>query len=345
MTTLPERITSAGELDETLSEPSDALVDMMKRLPGDIAILGIAGKMGLTLGRRAVNAVRRAGVAKRVFGVSRFSSPADRERLESWGVETVVCDLLDRDAVSRLPDAANVVFMAGRKFGTAGSEDLTWAMNTLVPGNVAWRYPASRIVAFSTGCVYPFRRAAEGGCTEDDPPAPVGEYAQSCLGRERIFQHAAQARGTPTLLFRLNYAIDLRYGVLHDLAQQIRDGQPVRDTVGFFNAVWQGDANDWALRALELAAAPAAVLNATGPETISVRRAAAEMARHMGMPVRFADAFRDAAYLADAGKLHALMGYPSATLGQMLRWQAEWTRAGGESLGKKTHFDVNDGQY
>lgn len=341
----PEKITDTEELEMLLARPSQALVDMMRRLEGDVMILGIAGKMGLTMGRRALNAVRAAGVDKQVIGVSRFSSQRDRDKLDSWGVKTIACDLLDREAVQKLPEIPNVIFMAGRKFGTEGAEELTWAMNVLVPWYVAERFCRSRIVAFSTGCVYPLRGIAAGGCTETDVPAPVGEYSQSCLGRERIFQHAARVFGTRSVLLRLNYAIDLRYGVLHDIARQIWSRRPVCDTSGFFNVIWQGDANDYALRALELASVPATVLNVTGPETASTRQIATELAARMNLPVAFTDTFHDATYLNNAGFLHGLMGYPSIALSQLVRWQAEWFLAGGESLDKPTHFEVADGKF
>ena len=341
----PKMFADSDALDDYLAEPSDAVIDLMKRLEGDLAILGVAGKMGPTLARRAVNAVRRAGVNKRVIGVARFSDREVRKKLEAWGVETMACDLTDAEAVRQLPQVPNVVFMAGRKFGTQGSEDLTWAMNALLPWNVAEHYRRSRIVAFSTGCVYPLRTIEEGGCMETDPPLPVGEYSQSCLARERVFQYASRQYGTKIVLFRLNYAVDLRYGVLHDVAAQIRDNKPVCDTVGYFNVIWQGDANDYALRSLALADNPPTVLNVTGPETASIRRVAVALARQLNLPLRFTDTFRNAAYLNNAGRLFDLMGYPSVPLDRMIRWQAEWLRSGGASLGKPTHFETNDGKF
>ena len=342
-----DAIRSEQELEELLSTPSPARIEMMKRLDGDLMILGIAGKMGLTMGRRAARAIELAGVKKKVVGVSRFSKPADREKLEAWGIETIPCDLLDREQVRKLPRVANVVFMAGRKFGTDGSEELTWAMNTLVPGNVVEHFKASRIVAFSTGCVYPLVGPETGGCTEAVLPAPVGEYSQSCLGRERIFQHGAKAFGTKVLLFRLNYAIDLRYGVLHDIARQVWNNEPVTDSVGHFNVIWQGDANDAALRSLELAASPAAVLNVTGPETASLRSIAEQLGKLMGREVRYAhDGLGSGScYLNNAAKMADLFGYPSVPLARMIRWQAEWFKNGGSSLGKPTHFEVNNGKF
>jgi len=336
---------NSEELDEFLAEPSDALIDFIKRLEGDLIILGVAGKMGPTLARRAANAVQRAGVNKRIIGVARFSDPVVQTKLQTWGVETITCDLTDADAVRRLPQVPNVVFMAGRKFGTQGSEDLTWTMNALLPWNVAEHYRRSRIVAFSTGCVYPLRSIEEGGCVETDASAPVGEYSQSCLARERIFQYASRQFGTKVLLFRLNYAIDLRYGVLHDVAAQILDNKPVCDTVGYFNVIWQGDANDFALRSLAFADNPPVILNVTGPETALIRQVAVALAQQLNLPLRFTETFRNAAYLNNAGRLFDLMGYPSVPLERMIRWQAEWLRSGGATLGKPTHFETNDGKF
>jgi len=343
----PERIVSDAELEDLLSVPSAELVDLMKRLDGDLMILGIAGKMGVTMGRRAKRAMELAGVDRKVIGVSRFSRPEEREKLEAWGIETIPCDLLDRDRVRELPQVPNVVFMAGRKFGTGGTEELTWAMNTLAPGNVAEHFRNSRIVAFSTGCVYPLVGAETGGCTEAVPPAPVGEYSQSCLGRERVFQYGSKAFGTRVLLFRLNYAIDLRYGVLHDIASQIWNDEAVSDSVGHFNVIWQGDANDIALRSFELADSPAAVLNVTGPETASLRSIAEKLGEYMGKEVRYAGSgsASGSCYLNDAAKMAGTFGYPSVPLDRMIRWQAEWFKAGGSSLGKPTHFEVNNGKF
>lgn len=345
MIPLPESIRNTQELDDLLTEPSESLVDFMARLEGDLLVLGVAGKMGPTLARQAVRAAEKAGCRKTVYGVARFSEPDKQKQLERWGVKTLVCDLSDRQSVQELPRVPNIVFMAGRKFGTKDSEDLTWAMNALLPWHVAERFQGSRIAVFSTGCVYPLRSVLRGGCDESVPVDPVGEYSQSCLARERVFQYAARLFKTKISILRLNYAVDLRYGVLHDLALQIREGKPVCDTVGYFNVIWQGDACQVALRSLELADDPPLILNVTGPETVSTRHAAAKLGEYMDLPVRFTDTFRDAAYLNDAGFLHGLMGYPAVPLDRMIRWQADWLRSGGASLDKPTHFEVNDGRY
>ena len=341
----PERFGSVEELENFLSRPTEGLIDMMKRIDGDVMILGIAGKMGVTMGRQALNAVKVAGVSKKVIGVSRFSKTEEREKLESWGIETIACDLLDREAVEKLPRVKNIVFLAGRKFGTGGSEAQTWAMNILAPSYVGAHFRDSRIVAFSTGCVYPLVGIASCGCTEEVVPEPVGEYSQSCLGRERIFQYCAQKYGTKVLLFRLNYAIDLRYGVLHDIARSVWEERPVDNTVGYFNVIWQGDANSNALRALELSGSPANVLNVTGPEIGSVEQTALQFGRLFGKSVTFKGTPGNACYLSNSARMCRTFGYPNVSLDQMIFWQADWIRSGGISIGKPTHFEVNNGKF
>lgn len=338
-------ITDEEELEQRLSEPSAALVDLMTRLDGDIMVLGVAGKMGITLARMAVRAAQMAGVEKRVVGVSRFSDPEARDRLDSCGIETVACDLLDAAQVGGLEQLPNVIYMAGRKFGTEGAEDLTWAMNAIMPTNVARHFADSRIVAFSTGCVYPLVSILSGGSTEASPCDPVGEYAMSCLARERVFSYHSGLLGTPVCLFRLNYAIDLRYGVLHDIGRCILDGRPVQLGMPVFNCIWQADANDRALRCLEYCGSPAVPINVTGPETIPVRWAAAELAWRMDRDVTFAGEESTLAYQSNATHSFGLFGYPRVSLDEMLDWTAAWLLEGGASLGKPTHFEVSDGKY
>ncbi|MCF6175367.1 MAG: NAD(P)-dependent oxidoreductase [Victivallaceae bacterium] len=333
------------ELDELLSQPDAAAIAMIRRLEGDIIILGIGGKMGMTLGRLAVNAIKAAGVKKRVVGVSRFSNPDARAQLDAWGIETISCDLLDRDAVDALPDVANVIFMAGRKFGTGGSEELTWVMNTLVPGNVGMKFKNSRIVVFSTGCVYPLVEVESGGCSELTPVAPTGEYAQSCLGRERVFEYYAKIFKTPVTLFRLNYAIDLRYGVLHDIASQIWHGEPVNNSVGQFNLIWQGDANRRALLCLEHCESPASIMNITGPETVTVSYVAEAFGKIMNKSVNYSGEAGKRCYLNNAAKSFAEFGYPSVSIDEMINAQAQWIMVDNRSLGKPTHFEVNNGKF
>lgn len=344
-TPMPTVIQTDQELDQFMARPYPELVELMRRIEGDIAILGIAGKMGLTLGATAVNAIRASGVPRKVYGVSRFSEASASAALESQGIIPLRCDLLDRDAVSALPQVPNVIFMAGRKFGTDGEEDLTWAMNTLVPANVCAHFTGSRIVAFSTGCVYPLIPREHSGCVETDRPDPVGEYAQSCLGRERMFEYFSKRHGIPVCLIRLNYALDLRYGVLHDLATAIWEGRPVPRTVDRFNGIWQGDANNQALLALDLCATPPDILNLTGPETVSTTDTALLMGSLLGKPVTFSGEPGSVAYLNKADRALRLFGPPRVPLSQVVRWTAEWIRHGGRSLGKPTHFEVSDGKY
>lgn len=343
--TLPGILRTEAEVDELMARPSPALIAMMGRLKGDIAILGIAGKMGLSLGALAVNASRAAGITRRVYGVSRYSDPAMITSVERAGIIPLPCDLMDRAAVSALPEVPHLLFMAGRKFGTMGEESLTWAMNTVVPAHVCEHFSKSRIVAFSTGCVYPLIPLAQIGCVEEDRPIPIGEYAQSCLGRERTFEYFSRTRGTAVCLLRLNYALDVRYGVIHDLAKMIWEGRPVNRTVGYFNGIWQGDANSQALQALELCSSPPDILNVTGPETVSVTAIADMLGSLLGKPVTYEGEPGSSAFLNNAARAHALFGYPSVSLAQVVRWTAEWIRQGGRSLGKPTHFEVSDGKY
>ena len=334
------------ELNGLLSEPSPQVIEMMKRLEGDIAILGVAGKMGVTMAMQARRAVEAAGVSKKIIGIARFSKEEERQKLEAAGVETVKCDLLDREQVNALPDYPNVIFMAGKKFGTQGNEAQTWAMNTLAPAFAAEKFRNSRLVVFSTGCVYPLRSFLEGGCVETDMPAPVGEYSQSCLARERIFEYYQQMYGTKLLFFRLNYAIDLRYGVLHDICRPIYEGKEVSNSVGFFNCIWQGDANAIALLSLELADNPRKILNVTGPETAATEETAKTMGLLLGKEVKFAqEQAGDINYLNDASHLQQLFGQPRILLDDLIRLQVQWIRSGGISIGKPTHFEVNNGKF
>ncbi len=341
----PKFIENEAQLDELLSLPDQGLIDFMKNLEGDIAILGIGGKMGPTLGRLAVNAIRAAGVKKEVYGVSRFSNAEARANLEAWGVKTISCDLMNREEVAKLPDFPNIIYMAGRKFGTDGSEELTWAMNVIVPAIVGERFRNSRITAFSTGCVYPLVGANTCGCTEEAVLEPIGEYTQSCLGRERVFGYCSKAYGTKVLLFRLNYAIDMRYGVLHDIGRQVLAGEPVVNSVGHFNVIWQGDANRIALMSLMQADSPAVPLNVTGPEMISIEYIAERFGKLMGKEVTYSGVSADRCYLNNSSKAMRLYGYPRVSLDQMIDWQAAWLMKGGRSLGKPTHFEVNNGKF
>lgn len=342
---IPSTLGTESEIDAFMARPYPEVVDLMRRLKGDIAILGVAGKMGVALGATAVIASRAAGVSRRVYGVSRFSNAAAFDAVARTGMTPLRCDLLDSQAVAALPRAPNVIFMAGRKFGTTGEEEQTWATNTLTPARVCEHFTDSRIVAFSTGCVYPFVPVDSGGCTEETPPGPVGEYAQSCLGRERIFAYYALRNKTPVCLLRLNYALDLRYGVIHDLALTIWQGRPVSRRVPFFNALWQGDANNLTLLTLDAATAPATVLNLTGPEVLSVTEIAETLGRLLGKPVVFDGEPGPTAYLNNSARLHARFGRPCVPVARVIEWTAAWVRAGGLSYGKPTHFEVANGTF
>lgn len=337
----PETPVDEAALEELLSRPDDALRADLATVPGDLLVLGAAGKMGPTLCRLA----KRADPGRRVLAVARFSEPGLRERMESWGIECLAADLADPAALAALPDTPNAVFMAARKFGSTGSEEQTWAMNVLLPAAVAARFPRARTVFFSTGNVMPLVPIASGGADEDTVPAPVGEYAASCLGRERVFRHAAVERGTPCFGIRLNYAIDLRYGVIHDVAVKVRDGIPVPLAMGHANVIWQGDANAWALRALRYASPDCPVLNATGPETVSIRWLAERLGERLGRAPSFAGEEAPTALLSNAARAFAVFGYPTVPLLRMVDWTAAWVGAGGRSLGKATKFEVRDGRF
>ncbi|MEP7270372.1 MAG: NAD-dependent epimerase/dehydratase family protein [Acidobacteriota bacterium] len=333
------------QLEDALSAPNAGDVETMRRLEGDVLVIGAGGKMGPSLARRIKRASEAAASGRRVIAVSRYSSPQAREELEASGVETIACDILDRKQIETLPLSENVFFLAGRKFGSTARADITWAINSYAPGVIADRYSRSRIVAFSTGNVYPFVSPASGGSIETDAPMPQGEYAQSCLGRERIFEYFSYLNGTAALIFRLNYAVDLRYGVLVDIARKVYDGKAVDLAVGHFNVIWQGDANSYALRALEVCESPPRILNVTGPETISVRQAAEFFARAFDRDAVMTGTELETALLSNASQCHSHFGAPVVSSTQLMEWVAHWITVGGASLGKPTHFEVTDGRY
>lgn len=333
------------KLNELLTRPSEALIRDMGRLSGDVMVLGAGGKMGPTLCLLAQKALRAAGSPHRVYAASRFSDPTATALLRENGVQLCPCDLLDPQALEALPQAPNVIYMAGRKFGTDGSEWQTWAMNATLPARVALRYRDAAIVAFSSGNLYPLSPLHRAGCTEADRPGPVGEYAMSCLARERAFEYASHAYGTRVFLYRLNFAVDLRYGVLYDIASRVLKEEAVSLTTPAFNCIWQGDANEIALRALLHAEAPARVMNVTGPEIVSVRKAAEAFGAFFGKAPRFEGEPSATAYLSDASLAMETFGYPSVPLSTLIRWQAEWLRDGGRTLDKPTHFEERGGSY
>jgi nucleoside-diphosphate-sugar epimerase len=338
-------ITSEKQLDDVLSQPSPADIEALRTLGGDLVVLGAGGKMGPTLSMLARRAADAAGVRMRVIAVSRYSSPEPRRVLEDAGIETVSADILDRRQLAELPDAANVIYMAGRKFGSTGAESLTWAMNAYLPALVCERYRASRIVAFSSGNVYPFLPVGSGGATERTPLGPVGEYAQSVLARERIFEHFSDMYSIPTVLLRLNYAVELRYGVLLDIGTKIFERQPVDVGMGAVNVIWQRDANSVALRSLTIAQTPPAILNLTGPETLAVRQIALRFGELFGVEPSFTGAEAHNALLNNASRCFRLFGYPTVSVDEVIEWTARWIGMGGSTLNKPTHFEARDGKF
>lgn len=333
------------ELEQNMTEPSDRLIEDISKLDGDIVILGVGGKMGPTLAGLAKRAIEAAGVNKRVIGVSRFSSGNLQRELQDNGVETIAADLLKEDDLAALPDIKNVIYMAGMKFGTTGQEYMSWAMNAYLPGRVASKYRDSRIVVFSTGNVYPLTPVSWGGATEEASLGPVGEYAQSSLGRERIFEYFSHKHQTPMLIFRLNYAIDLRYGVLLEIAQSVKEGRPIDLSMGHANVIWQGDANEAALRSLLLCETPPKKLNVTGPETLSIRKLALNFADRFGVQPIFENDEGETALLSDASHMCRLLGYPRVSLEQMIEWTAEWVESDNVTLDKPTHFQEREGKF
>ncbi|HEX7021257.1 MAG TPA: NAD(P)-dependent oxidoreductase [Trueperaceae bacterium] len=338
-------LTTLEELEAELATPSEALIADLAQLDGDLIILGAGGKMGPSLAKLARNALQQAGNRARVIAVSRFSSPELQSELEKAGIETHRADLLHDEELQVLPDAANVIFMAGTKFGTSSRASYTWASNAYLPGRVAQRYRQSRIVVFSSGNVYPLVPVVAGGSSEESPTGPIGEYAQSVLGRERVFEHFSRAFGTPVLLFRLNYAIDLRYGVLLEIARAVREGSPIDLRMGQVNVIWQGDANEMALRSLAHASTPPAILNVTGPEVVSVRWLAERFGVMMGREPHFQGEEQATALLSNASQAHGLFGYPRVGLREMMRWIVAWLAADGPTHDKPTHFQERQGAF
>jgi hypothetical protein len=340
------KIQNVEELEERLSRPLDTDAAAMGDLKGDLLILGVGGKMGPSLARLARRAADMAGTRQRIVAVARFSNASLPAELAGEGIETIAADLLEPGALEGLPEIPNVIFMAARKFDTAGAEHLTWAMNTYLPGLVAQRYRNSRIVAFSTGNVYPLRSVSQGGAVESTPVGPVGEYAQSALGRERMFENASMRWGTRVVILRLNYAVELRYGVLVDIGRAVFERRPIDLGMPFVNVIWQRDANSWCLRSFPYCQSPPFVLNITGPETLSVRELALEFGRYFGIePIFLSQVEGSSALLSDASKAHAIFGDPTASTRELIEWIANWIREGGAMLNKPTHFQTRDGKF
>jgi nucleoside-diphosphate-sugar epimerase len=338
---LPKTIPDVAALDDLLCRPSRALIDDLDKVDGDILVLGVSGKMGPTLAGLA----KAASPGRRVIGVARFSAPGARRWLEARGIETIACDLLDEEALGALPRCPNVIFMAGRKFGAAGDPALTWAMNTHVPALVAQAFRQSRIVAFSTGCVYPFVRTDGKGADESTPPDPPGEYAQSCVGRERVFEFFSRRHATPGRLFRLNYAIEMRYGVLHDIATKVFQDAPIDVALGHVNVIWQGDAAAQALRCLAHCEIPASPINVSGHEILAVRDLAATFGRHFGREPVLSGREEPTAWLTNTSQAVKLFGLPVVDTEQLIAWTADWVARAMPSLGKPTRYEVRDGRY
>ncbi|MEH7387523.1 NAD(P)-dependent oxidoreductase [Bacillus sp. JJ1521] len=334
-----------AELEDFMSTPSEDLIKDIQQLDGDIMIIGVSGKMGPTLAKLAKRAVNQSGLSKKVIGVARFSDESLIEELEASGIETIKADLLKEEDLLSLPNVKNIIFMAGTKFGTVGNEHYTWAMNAYLPGRIAEKFKDSRIVSFSTGNVYPLTSVLSNGCTEDVAPNPVGEYAQSCLGRERVLTYFSHKHQTPVVLFRLNYAIDLRYGVLLEIAKSVSQGKPIDLTMGNVNVIWQGDANEYAIRSLLHTNHPPQIINVTGPETLSVRWLANEFGKRMEKEPLFVNSESPTALLNNASHAHKLFGYPKVTVQQMIDLIADWVIGDGETINKPTHFQEREGAF
>jgi len=339
--TLPETIADVAALDELLCRPSRALIDDLGKVDGDIMILGVAGKMGPTLAGLA----RAALPDRRIIGVARFSEPGSKEWLQARGIETINCDLLDGAAIGALPKIPNIIFMAGRKFGAEGDLALTWAMNSHVPALVAQAFAGSRIVAFSTGCVYPFVPVDGGGSPEEMQPNPPGEYAQSCVGRERMFEYFSRKFSTPGRLFRLNYAIDMRYGVLYDIAGKVLQRKPIDVSLGHVNFIWQGDASSQALRCLARCDTPTSPINVSGHEILAVRDLAAKFGQRFGREPVLVGKEVPTAWLTNTSLAVKLFGLPIVDTERLIKWTADWVQRDMPSLGKPTKYEVRDGRY
>lgn len=340
-----EPITTVDELEDRLSMPSPGTIEAVGGLDGDILVLGAGGKVGPTLAQMAARAVEASGKRRKVIGVSAVFEKDVRKRLEKAGVETIKTDLLADGALDELPDAANVIYMIGQKFGSTGNEWFTWGINVYLAGMAASRYRNARIAAFSSGNIYPFEAVTSGGSTEITPPSPLGEYAMSCLGRERMFDFWSHHAGTKVLQYRLNYAAELRYGIAFDVGSQVWAGTPIDVTMGDVNLVWQGYANNVALRSLELAESPPGVLNVAGPELVSVRWMAERFGELMGKTPKITGEEAPNVLYNNASRCHKLYGYPEVSVDALIEYVAYWIMSGGPVLGKPTHYETRDGKF
>ncbi len=345
MSGFPKTIANTEELEELISRPDESLIGLMKELDGDFIFLGIAGKMGPSMAEMAIRATKEAGVKRNFYGVSRFSNPEGQEKLEKVGVKTIKGDLLNEEFLKTLPKVKNVIFLAGMKFGAENNLSLTWAMNTYLPALVAKHFPESRIVALSTGTVYPLVPVKSGGSLENDKSGAMGEYAQSCLGRERMFEYGSYKNNTPVALIRLNYSVEMRYGVIVDIATKVKNNIPIDLSMGYFNAIWQADANNMILLSLKQVASPAEIINITGEDIIPVRYVAEKIGILMNRKVQFTGKEEETALLNNASKAFKLFGKPKIGVDQIIECTADWILKDKELLGKPTKFEVRDGKY
>lgn len=345
MTEYPDKINNGDQLEELLSRPGAELAKMFSRAKGDIMFLGISGKIGPSLAKMARRACENTGEKKRILGVALQIDPEQQKCFGKMGIETIQGDLLDKDFIESLPAFRNIFFLAGMKFGSVDNLPLTWAVNSYLPALVAEHFRDSKIVAFSTGCVYPLVPVSSGGSVETDLPVATGEYAQSCLGRERIFEYGSNRYKTEVILIRLNYSVEMRYGVLIDIAIKVKNDQPVDLTMGYFNVIWQGDVNDFVLRSLEYAQSPLKILNITGPEILSVREVALEFGKLFGVKPRFINTEAETALLNNSAEAFKLFGRPKVLVSRIIKWTAGWLNDGGKLLGKPTHFEVRNGTF
>jgi nucleoside-diphosphate-sugar epimerase len=345
MTYYRDKIENEEQLNNLLSQPSADAIERFKHIDGDIMFLGVTGKIGPSLARMARRIGDENGSSRRIYGVSMFRSKEQQKEIEASGIETIQGNLLDGDFIKTLPKVKNVFFLVGRKFGTVDNISLTWAVNTYLPALIAEHFKDSRIVAFSTGCVYPLVTVESGGSLEKDMPCPIGEYAQSCLGRERMFEYGSLQNGTPVVLIRLNYSVELRYGVLADLALKVKNKNDIDLSMGYFNVIWQGDSNNIVIQSLDLCDTPAKVLNVTGPQILSVREVAKEFGRLFGIEPKFVNEEAKTALLSNSNLAYSYFGQPEMPVDQVIKWTADWIIDGHELLGKPTHFEVRDGKY